>query len=775
MNIFLRLCGLLLLIAAVLPASASHLMGGEITYKYLDNAGPAARPFRYEVVVTHYINQNSLIPTGATSIFVLFHSRSANNPIVAEERFARTSVTTINPSSSSSCGQPPTGVVGVTLAVYKQVVNLPVSPSGYYAVCNITARNAGILNVQNSGSYSMTLFSEMAPPQLPNTSPVFPDTAVVFICRGDTSLVLNNAYDADGDRLSYSFGTPYGVVGSAQDDNAMPFTSLTYAAGFSVNQPFGAGGSARIDANTGVTRYFAPLNGAFIVAVDVREYRMVNGQEVLLGTTRRDVQLLTRTCQPNATPQLVTSTGSIRNLTVVEGQTLEFTVTASDPEGQALTLKASSALLDGAGPFDAFLNNEPGVVPAGSAVGSVSLSGIGTVQGRFRFAAHCGNARAIPYDVVLSGTDEGCNKKTGVTVIRITVLPLTITGTPFYCTAGSGSLVFSVSGAPNGQFQWAIAGGVITSGQGTGTITVDVPAGATSVTLTVSEPGSQSCAATFTIRPDNAAVALNTASVDAAAQDRSITLALQVPGNSGNGNRVQILRRDAGSTGAYTAVGNVANTATSFTDNTVDADSKAYQYQLNLTNACGTVLSSQTHTTILTNAVATQSAGGRDVGKVQVTWTAYQGFAVKEYRISRVADNGTAELVATVPGTQLSLDLPSSTAGFNQCFRVQALSTDAVARTSASNDACVRFDNKLGFYNIITPNGDGKNDVLWIDNVQLYPRNTLTIFNRWGKQVYETRNYRNDYGGQEQAQGMYYYLFQLENGTSYKGWFELVR
>ncbi|RSK33157.1 T9SS type B sorting domain-containing protein [Hymenobacter metallilatus] len=775
MNLFLRLSWLLLLLAAALPASASHLMGGEITYKYLDNAGPAARPFRYEVVVTHYINQNSSIPSGATSIFVLFHSRSTNNPVVAEERFARTSITTINPASSTSCGLPPTGVVGITLAVYKMVVNLPVSPSGYYAVCNVTARNAGILNVQNSGSVSMTLFSEMAPPQLPNTSPVFPDTAVVFICRADTSLVLNTAYDADGDRLSYSFGTPYGAVGSAQDDSAMPFTPLRYTTGFGVSQPFGAGGSAQIDPATGVTRYFTSLNGSFIVAVDVKEYRMVNGQEVLLGTTRRDVQLLTRTCQPNATPQLATSTGNVRNLTVVEGQTLEFDVTASDPEGQALTLRASSSLLDGPGPFEAFLNNQPGSVPAGGAVGSVSLSGVGTVQGRFRFAAHCGNARAIPYDVVLSGTDEDCNRKTGITVVRITVLPLTIVGTPFYCTSGSGSLTFSVSGAPNGRYQWTITGGTITAGQGTGSITVQVPAGTTTVTLSVAEPGSQSCAATFTIRPDNAAVQLNTASVEAAAQDRSITLALQVPGNSGNGNRVQILRRDAGSTGAYTTVGTVANSATAFTDTGVEADRKAYQYQLNLTNACGTVLSSQTHTTILTTATATQSTGGRNVGQVQVSWSAYQGFAVKEYQISRVADNGAAELVGTVAGSVLNLELPSSTAGFNQCFRVQAVSTDATARTSASNDACVTFENRLGFYNIITPNGDGKNDVLVIDNVALYPRNTLTIFSRWGRQVYQTRNYRNDYGGQEQAQGMYYYLFQLEDGTSYKGWFEVVR
>jgi len=757
----------------VLPASATHLTGGEITYKYLDNAGTAARPFRYEVKVTHYINQNSAVPNGAPFVSVLFRSRSANNPVVADAQFALTSITIVNPTSSSACSQPPSGVVSIALAVYKMVVNLPMSPSGYYALCNVSARNNGILNVQNSGNYSMTLSSEMAPPQLPNISPVFPDTAVVFICRGDTSLVLNNAYDADGDRLSYSFGAPYGIMGNVPN-STIPLKSVAYSSGFSVSQPFGSNGIAKIDTATGITQYFTPLNGEFVVAVDVKEYRMVNGQEVLLGTTRRDIQLLTRTCQPNAPPELILSTGNIRNLTVVEGQTLEFTITASDPERKALTLKASSVLLDGTGPFDAFLDNEPGVVPAGSAVGSVSLSGIGTVQGRFRFAAHCGNARPVPYDIVLSGADDGCNKKVGLAILRITVLPLTITGPPLYCAAGGGSLVFSVSGAPNGKFQWAVVGGTITNGQGTGSITVTVPAGTANVTLTVTEPTKQSCAATFTLLADDAAVVLNTASVDAATQDRSITLGLQVSSNN-NGNRVQILRRDAGSTGAYTPVGNVGNTPAYFTDNTVNADAKAYQYQINLTNACGTVLTSQEHTTILTQAEATQGSNGRDIGTVHVNWSAYHGFTVKEYQIHRVADNGGAELVATVSGSVLSFDMQSSTAGFTQCFRVQAISTDATAHTANSNDACVRFENKLGFYNIITPNGDGKNDVLWIDNIVLYPHNTLTIFNRWGKQVYQTRNYRNDYGGQEQAQGMYYYLVTLQDGTRYKGWFEILR
>lgn len=50
-------------------------------------------------------------------------------------------------------------------------------------------------------------------------------------------------------------------------------------------------------------------------------------------------------------------------------------------------------------------------------------------------------------------------------------------------------------------------------------------------------------------------------------------------------------------------------------------------------------------------------------------------------------------------------------------------------------------DSKVKVYNLVTPNGDGKNDYLIIENITLYPNNTVEIYNRWGNRVYETRNY----------------------------------
>ncbi|UOQ73233.1 PKD domain-containing protein [Hymenobacter cellulosilyticus] len=79
--------------------------------------------------------------------------------------------------------------------------------------------------------------------------------------------------------------------------------------------------------------------------------------------------------------------------------------------------------------------------------------------------------------------------------------------------------------------------------------------------------------------------------------------------------------------------------------------------------------------------------------------------------------------------------------------------------------------------NIITPNGDGLNDVFKPSNAALIePGTRLRIFNRWGRQVYTTDDYRNDWGP-GQPDGTYYYTLENQRFcTPYvKGWLEVVK
>ena len=47
----------------------------------------------------------------------------------------------------------------------------------------------------------------------------------------------------------------------------------------------------------------------------------------------------------------------------------------------------------------------------------------------------------------------------------------------------------------------------------------------------------------------------------------------------------------------------------------------------------------------------------------------------------------------------------------------------------------------LKVFKSLTPNNNGENDVFVISNIDLYPKNTVSIFNRWGVIVYEEEGY----------------------------------
>jgi gliding motility-associated-like protein len=67
---------------------------------------------------------------------------------------------------------------------------------------------------------------------------------------------------------------------------------------------------------------------------------------------------------------------------------------------------------------------------------------------------------------------------------------------------------------------------------------------------------------------------------------------------------------------------------------------------------------------------------------------------------------------------------------------------------------------------IITPNGDGLNDVLIIPGILRLQPNRLTIINRWGSVVFDQENYQNNWGGisfsGELPDGVYYYVVDFK-------------
>jgi len=65
--------------------------------------------------------------------------------------------------------------------------------------------------------------------------------------------------------------------------------------------------------------------------------------------------------------------------------------------------------------------------------------------------------------------------------------------------------------------------------------------------------------------------------------------------------------------------------------------------------------------------------------------------------------------------------------------------------------------------NVFTPNGDGKNDYLVIENLEYYPDNKIVIFNRWGNKIFEKEGYKNDLDGDGHSDGTYFYILELND------------
>jgi gliding motility-associated-like protein len=78
--------------------------------------------------------------------------------------------------------------------------------------------------------------------------------------------------------------------------------------------------------------------------------------------------------------------------------------------------------------------------------------------------------------------------------------------------------------------------------------------------------------------------------------------------------------------------------------------------------------------------------------------------------------------------------------------------------------------------NVVTPNGDSKNDLLAFQYLEFYEKNKLQIFNRWGNLIYEKENYLNDWNGSEVKDGTYFYTLDItDKKETLSGFFYLIK
>ena len=278
-----------------------------------------------------------------------------------------------------------------TLNVYKQIHNF--SSSGSYIISMEDAnRNFGVINVPNSVMVPMHIETELVinPFLGYNNSVQLLNAPVDKGCVGKLYLHNPSAYDPDGDSLSYKLINCKGLDGLDIPGYSFPEASHSF----------------EMDPATGELRWENPLlQGEYNVAFMVEEWR----HGVKVGSVIRDMQILISACSNNL-PEIQCDDFYC----LVAGEQLGFVISASDPDGNQVTLTASGA------PFEVAVS--PAVLNPETAIGL-------NPQMEFVWNTSYAHIRNTPYQVVIHAKDDDTPVSlTNVKTVTINVMAPKVQG-----------------------------------------------------------------------------------------------------------------------------------------------------------------------------------------------------------------------------------------------------------------------------------------------------------------------------------------------------------
>lgn len=215
---------------------------------------------------------------------------------------------------------------------------------------------------------------------------------------------------------------------------------------------------------------------------------------------------------------------------------------------------------------------------------------------------------------------------------------------------------------------------------------------------------------------------------------------------------------------------------TGFKDLVEDTRANTYQYYLANTLKCNYGVVSPKAGIMNLTAVRQENTEN-----IKLSWSPYNYWlkGLKHYAVYEKIDNGDTNLLAYTTNTEFNCFKK----GFEHEYRILAIANEGFTitpvLTSWSNKAFLNFDNPvIAVNNVITPNGDQKNEYFTIENLKPYPQKRVQIFNRYGSLIYESENYNNDWNGGNLSEGIYFYLIEYgRNSLSQKlnGYIQILK
>lgn len=167
---------------------------------------------------------------------------------------------------------------------------------------------------------------------------------------------------------------------------------------------------------------------------------------------------------------------------------------------------------------------------------------------------------------------------------------------------------------------------------------------------------------------------------------------------------------------------------------------------------------------------------------ISFDWRSYQGWLSPSYyfQYQNPNDNNWITSDTATLDTFITFTKP----GILGTYKARVYAVDAFSpRKAYSNWIEFKYDSivppippplEVVIPNVITPNGDGINDVFVVTNLDQYPGSKLTINNRWGGLVFKSEDYQNDFG-LNVSPGIYYYVLSLPDGQAFSGTLTVIQ
>ncbi len=253
-------------------------------------------------------------------------------------------------------------------------------PEGYILHFEDPNRNAGVNNIVQSINVPFYVQTELfiAPSLGGNNSPQLLNPPIDDGCVNQVFEHNPGAFDIDGDSLSYRL-----VLCRTTDGREIP----------TIYDPQYVMDSLEIDPATGDMRWEVPRSaGQFNFAIQIEEFRKTaNGGYFKIGYVTRDLQVDILSCN-NQPPQIQ----PVGPFCVEAGTSLDFTVTATDPDNDPVSLTAFG------GPF---VTTSPAQFTGNN---STSPAPVPRVEA-FRWNTVCAHVRSQPYYVTFEARDNPRN------------------------------------------------------------------------------------------------------------------------------------------------------------------------------------------------------------------------------------------------------------------------------------------------------------------------------------------------------------------------------